>query len=299
MEREGVRLAITGATGFVGRGILDGVDPHVQCHGISRSPRPSWVPEAVRWSTITSYDDGDALARALDGVNYVIHLADNPARLEHHDRAKAAENIKALAYAARSSKVKGIILASSVYAREGGGDALTSYGATKRLAEEALLAIDDLPVIILRLPPIYGPGAKGGVSALTRLVGKGLPLPLGAARAPRAYMSRRNLVSLISAIASMGKAGWEQAAGKIYEPSDGLSVTTRDLVGMIAAQQGVRPRLLPVPAGLLGLLGAVTGKRELVAGAIGELRVAPVDDLYVAFAWRPIETMPESLGYIG
>ncbi len=298
MKRDCVRLAITGATGFIGRGILENADPNLKYHAISRSRQPSWVPDAVGWSTISSYGDRDALGHAIDGAHYVVHLADNPFRSGHRDQADAVRNAEALAYAARSSKVKGVILVSSLYARGEMGAALPSYGATKRLIENQFLSEVGLRTIVLRLPPVYGPGGKGGVNMLARLVSKRLPLPLGYAVAPRAYISRRNLVSLVSAIALMGEGRWEAAAGNIFEPSDGVRFGTRDLVNAIAAQLCVNPILLPFPIGILRPLSFVIGKGDLVSGATDELCVLPVDDLDAAFGWRPIETIPESLGFL-
>ena len=293
-----VRLAVTGGSGFIARGVLEACAGYgLPCRALSRSPRPSWAGPAVEWSTIASYADAGALEAAIAGARYVLHLADNPVRADASGEEEAVRNAAALIGAMRRSGVEGAVLASSVYARDELGAGASSYGAAKRVVEGRFLAAADLRTVILRLPPVYGPGGRGGLAALSRLVRKGLPLPLGLATAPRSYLSRRNLASLIVAIVNGGEERWAGAAGRIFEPSDGAGVGTRDLVRHMASEIGVAPRLLPVPLWLLRSLSMVIGK-DLVSGAVDRLDVAPVEELEDQFGWRPVEGMPASLAFL-
>lgn len=292
-------LAVTGGSGFIARGVLEGcAEAGLSCRALSRSARPAWAGQAVEWQTVPAYDDAIALGQALAGARFVLHLADTPARGKARSSREAMRNCDALIDAIRRSGVEGVILASSVYARATGGDGASPYGAAKRAIEQKFLSATGLRTIVLRLPPVYGPGGRGGLATLSELVRKGLPLPLGAATVPRSYLSRRNLASLIAAMVSADADQWRKAASKIFEPSDGIAVGTRDLVRAMARQMGVSPRLLPVPAGLLRMGAALAGRGELVSGAIDRLDVAPVEELEAAFGWRPIEHMPESLAFL-
>lgn len=134
---------------------------------------------------------------------------------------------------------------------------------------------------------------------MASLVRKGVPLPLGGASAKRAYLSRRNLADLILAMVQAGDQQWSDAAGKTCEPSDGVGLATRHLVVAMAACMGKPARLIAVPVALLRIVGSVTGKTELVSGAIEPLDSAPVADLDAAFGWKPVEQLPESLSYLG
>lgn len=290
-----MRLAITGATGYIARGVLAEVpDDALQLRALSRRPRPSWAPPATEWITVPSYIDRPALAAALTDSDYILHLADNPTRLAARNPEDSLHNADAVIAAAGDAGIEGIILASSIYARE----ARTGYGAAKRALEDRFLNAEDIKTIILRLPPVYGPGCSGGFAALAGLVRKHVPLPLGAARAPRAYLSRTNLASLVRSIAGAGPERWAAAAGRIFEPSDGQAVSTRDLAVMMGAQHGRRPLLLPVPPVLLQALGYATGRREIVAGIVDRLEMPPVNHLTTAFGWRPVEQMPQSLAFL-
>ncbi len=294
-ENEKVRLAVTGATGFIARGLLaEAPCTDLEYRAVSRHPRPAWLPPATDWTRIPCYSDPAALEGAFSGSDFILHLADDPSRLAARDPQTGLRNADAIIAAARETRIKGIILASSVYAREGRG----AYGAAKRALEERFIAAGDLKTVILRLPPVYGPGCKGGFAALARLAGKPIPLPVGAARAPRAYLSRTNLVALFRAIALAEPERWDAAAGRVFEPWDGQAISTRELAIMMGAQRGRAPLLLPVPPLFLRAIGSATGRRDLVGGIVDGLEMAPVQELTTAFGWRPLERMPQSLAFL-
>ncbi len=292
-------LAITGGTGFISRGMLEScAEAGLSCRALSRSARPSWAEEATQWVSVPAYDDAATLKEALAGARYVLHLADNPARGDARSVEQAVRNCDALIAAIRSNRIAGVIVASSVYARNDTDSSTSSYGMVKRAIERQFLSATDIRTVVLRLPPVYGPEGRGGLATLAKLVHKGVPLPLGAASAPRAYLSRRNLASLVLAMVNGDNNRWKGAAGRIFEPSDGAAIATRDLIRAMAAQMDISARLVPVPVAVLRIAAGLTGKKELVSGAIDRLDVAPVGELETAFGWRPVERMPESLGFL-
>ncbi|MBI1649853.1 NAD-dependent epimerase/dehydratase family protein [Hyphomicrobium sulfonivorans] len=301
MHKNGkVKLAITGGSGFLARGVLESCSQAgLSCRALSRSNRPPWATQAIDWVTIPSYNDVSALSSALWDTEYVLHLADDPARQgSSRSLLEAGERSDKLIAAATNCNMKGCIVASSVYADEFGGRKLSSYGLTKRVIEQRFLDASDLQTLILRLPPVYGPGGKGGFTALSKLVRRKTLLPLGSVTAPRAYLSRRNFSSLIIALVQSEDSAWKNAAGKIFEPSDGVAVSTQDLVHKMADVMGVTARLVPVPVALLRVVAALTGKTEIAMAATNELKVAPVEDIEDVFGWRPVECMPRSLAYL-
>lgn len=298
-DKSQAKLALTGATGFIARGVIEAcADASVPCRALSRGPRPAWAPSAVEWCTVASYTDTDSLSQALAGSSCLLHLADNPTRAVSRSGEDAVHICSSVIEAARRSGTRRAIVASSIYSRQEGDAKVTSYGTVKRLVEQYFLTAPELQTIILRLPPVYGPGGGGGFAALSRLVGKRYPLPFGMAAAPRAYLSRRNLSSLVLTIANADEKVWLNAAGGVFEPSDGSPTATRELIRAMAIRMNVIPRLLPVPLTLLRFCGTLTGKSELLSGAIDELAVAPVAHLERLFGWQPVERMPESLAFL-
>jgi nucleoside-diphosphate-sugar epimerase len=139
---------------------------------------------------------------------------------------------------------------------------------------------------------------QNSMAMLARMVRKGVPLPLGSAVELRHYISVRNLCDLIETIVRTDDDHWAATAGRVFEPSDGQAIATRDLIRMMGETVGCQARLLPVPVAALRMLGTITGRSELVSGAIDRLEVAPVEELEAAFGWRPVERMPESLAFL-
>lgn len=299
IDESQVKLTLTGGTGFIARGVLEAcAAAGIPCRALSRSSRPAWVPPDVEWHTVASYSDTDALAAGLAGSRCLLHLADNPVRDASRNDDEARRMCASLIEAARRAGTAHVVVASSIYAREAANTKTGSYGVVKRLIERQFLSAPDLNVVILRLPPVYGPGGAGGFLVLSRLVRKGYPLPFGMATAKRAYLSRCNLASLIVTISKADDDTWSKASGAVFEPSDGKPIGTGDLVRMIAQQIGVAARLVPVPPSALRLLASIVGKKELIAGAIDELAVASPTDLEQSFGWRPVEHMPNSLAFL-
>lgn len=297
-DNQRITLAVTGGTGFIARGVIERMAASgVAVRALSRGSRPAWAPPTTEWRTIASYGDIADLSDALQGVRYVLHLADNPERTDERSGAEALGNADALIDGVRSNAIEGVVVASSIYARDSNANE-RSYGSVKREVEQRFLDAADLRTIILRLPPVYGPGGKGGLATLSRLVERGLPLPLGAARASRAYLSRNNFSSLILAMVNADEANWSAATGRVFEPSDDQAVATCDLIRMMATQLGRAAHLVPVPLSLLRSLGAMTGRSEMVAGATDGLEVASADEIAGYFAWRPEEQMPQSLAFL-
>lgn len=290
-------VAVTGASGFIGTGVVPALSKAgIPVHAISRQAAPQSLPDSVTWYRVPSYDDMDALTEALQGASLVVHLADNPERAKGRGTADGVQIVNALTGAMASTGTNRLVLMSSVYARIAPQPG--SYGHAKAAIETALSGVFGPLRVVLRLPPVYGPGGRGGFAMLAKLAAKGLPLPFGLARAPRDYLARANLADLTVALAQADMDAWTAADGQVFEPSDGHVISTADLVRALATVQGKAGRLLPVPLGLLRLAGNLTGKTDMVAGAINPLEAKGNADLTRIFGWVPHARIPESLGFL-
>ena len=108
------------------------------------------------------------------------------------------------------------------------------YGRTKLAIEGALVAEaqqSGLDLAILRPPLVYGPGAKGNLRALIRLVASGLPLPFAGIDNRRSLIFLGNLVELV-AIACFHPA----AGGQVLLAHDGADLSTPELIRALAAR---------------------------------------------------------------
>ncbi len=299
------KILLSGATGFIGQRLaahLLAAGYHISA--LYRNERSNLAP-GISWVRVrdlaTDAPDPD-IGR---GIDIFIHLAatvrpssGDPSGQESQTAAIARNVSRFVADAG----IPRVLVLSSIAASIAEHDPARArrYGTEKLIADRIFLqnSREGRQVVILRPPAVYGKGMQNSIATLARMIGKGLPLPLGSATEPRYYISVHNLCDLMEAIVGSSEERWASAAGRVFEPSDGQAIATRDLIGMMDDAMGRRAVLLPVPTALLRALGKMTGRSELIGGAIDRLDVAPVGELETAFGWRPVERMPESLGFL-
>ena len=130
-----------------------------------------------------------------------------------------------------------------------------------------------VPALILRLPPLYGPGARGAVRHITRAIEKGWPLPFALARTSRRFLSLSALADLCVHLTALDDHTFNRVAGQIFVP---VAVQDGSLAALSLAIGGKRARLLPVP-GIDFLFGGrvapgqLEADRDTLAQAIGWL----------------------------
>lgn len=134
----------------------------------------------------------------------------------------------------------------------------TPYGKSKWEAEKYLLS-KKLPenkrLFIIRPCMIHGPGNKGNLNLLYKIVEKGIPWPLADFENLRSFLSIDNLNFLIERIVSE-----KSIKSGIYNFSDDQALSTNDLVKIIANTSGKKERLLKIPKHLISFV-AKTGDR--------------------------------------
>lgn len=296
-------IAITGATGFLGKAIVErlALDGH-KIKVISRGP--------VSMGGVDSVAKGDFLASApdpkiLEGQDLLIHLAGQASGDDAGTDPKTSKNAtmtRNVAIAARASKVPYVLSMSSWFAgvAEIDPNRVRQYGLEKLEADKAMSAELDSSqkLILLRPPAIYGIGMKGGLGTLAKLVKKGMPLPLGLAREPRPYFALENLTDLVSTISSLDSEKWTPVDRCALAVNDGDWVSTVDLVKMIGEVLDRPVRLLPVPRQILTPLLSALGKSEHVRSAFDSLPKLDGPDASNAFNWKPVSQMPDSLKFL-
>ncbi len=127
-----------------------------------------------------------------------------------------------------------------------------SYGRTKLAIERALVALalqSGLELVIVRPPLVYGPGAKGNLRTLIRVVATGLPLPFAAIDNRRSLISVDNLADLTATACFHPAAG-----GQLLLARDAHDLSTPGLICALAAGFGRPARLFAVPRGAFAIL---------------------------------------------
>lgn len=121
---------------------------------------------------------------------------------------------------------------------------ITHYGKSKLLAEQYILS-KLIPkgkrVYILRPCMIHGPGNKGNLNLLYRLVSKGIPWPLGAFDNSRSFLSIENLCFVIKELIQN-----EEIPSGIYNVADDIPLSTNELIQLIAETNSKKARILKI-----------------------------------------------------
>jgi nucleoside-diphosphate-sugar epimerase len=206
----------------------------------------------------------------MEGVDTVVHLAarvhvmrDTVGNPLAEFRRVNVDGTRALAQAAVAAGVRRFVYVSSVKAMgEGSPDRYTEetparpadpYGESKLEAESLLrgqAADTGLEVAILRFPMVYGPGMKGNLPRLFRLVDLGVPLPFGAVQNRRSMLYVENAVEAILGVTRAPFSGAE-----LFLCSDGDDLSTPALARAIAGALGRGVRLVPVPEAWFRMAG--------------------------------------------
>ena len=146
-------LALTGATGFVGKATVD--HALASGHHVRALTRRDQPPrDGVTWIA-GSLDDATALARLAEGADAVVHIAGvvnapTPAGFITGN----VDGTRRMVAAAASQGVRRFVHVSSLSARE---PDLSLYGKSKALAEDEVRN-SGLDWTMVRPPGVYGPG---------------------------------------------------------------------------------------------------------------------------------------------
>lgn len=131
----------------------------------------------------------------------------------------------------------------------------THYGRSKLLAEEYITGKQLPPgksAVILRPCMIHGPGNKGNLNLLFRMVANRYPYPLAAFENRRSFLSIGNLLFVIREIIER-----ESAPSGIFNVADDEPLSTNEVVSLLSQAVGRKPRLLHVPRAWIRLLARI------------------------------------------
>ncbi|MDO7710904.1 MAG: SDR family oxidoreductase [Pseudomonadota bacterium] len=309
-----MKILVTGANGFVGNALVTQLcADNFEVIGTVRSSA-SILPDGVGRFLIPDISAVLHWETMLEGVNVVIHTA---ARVHVMDDSVAdpltdfrrlnVDGTLNLARQAADAGVKRFVFISSI--KVNGEMTLVAqpfkaddnflptdpYGLSKYEAEQGLLAIakeTGMEVVIIRPPLVYGPGVKANFSAMMKWIDKGLPLPFGTIHNQRSLVALDNLVDFIALCADRKKS--YKAANEVFLISDGEDVSTTTLLQKVARAFGKKPRLIPVPVGLMIFAAKLIGKGDIANRLFGSLQVdsSKARDL---LGWQPVVTMDEQL----
>ncbi|HZQ04385.1 MAG TPA: NAD-dependent epimerase/dehydratase family protein [Gaiellaceae bacterium] len=238
-----MRVLVTGGSGFIGSHVIDRLGAHGhEARNLDLQPSPYGGVDTV----IGDLLDGDAVRRALDGCDAVVHLAAvadvndvvaDPRRAETINRYGTS----VLLEAARREGTPRVLYGSTVWVYGDGAPGQTLdedaplpppqhlYTATK-LAGELLCATYGVEHTILRFGIPYGPRARATtiVAAFVARARAGSPLTIaGDGRQSRRFVYVDDLADgVVAALAPV-------AAGRTYNLVGNESVTVREVADTV------------------------------------------------------------------
>lgn len=246
-----MNVLITGAFGFVGSYLSNALKNQLGFHLIAVD---IFLPKKHSYDEFYTWDDLDNIC--WKNIECIIHLAGKA-----HDTRNTTEAdsyFKINTYLTQvifkyflQSNAKKFIFFSSVKAvadtvnepeltESHTPNPRTPYGKSKLAAENYIInhpTPQHKKVYILRPSMIHGPGNKGNLNLLYKVVKKRLPWPLGKFANSRSFTSIDNLVFVIQELLL------KNIPPGIYQISDDESIEINKLINIIARSIGQKPRI--------------------------------------------------------
>jgi UDP-glucose 4-epimerase len=302
-------ILITGAGGFIGSAVSHRFSSHGH-HVRASSRNPAAV--AGRFDEIAAMppvgSDAQAWDTLLDGVTHVVHCAgiahagggvpeavywDANVRLTAELASAAAARIPGKFIFVSSIRAvcgptfDGVVTATTKPNPQG------AYGRSKLEAERQVRNAFNATgrFTILRPVLVYGPGAKGNLSALLRLARLPLPLPLAGLSAKRSLLDLKACAAAVEHVVFSPRTN-----GATYLVSDCNPLSTTQIVAAFRRGLGRRVGLFAVPPALLSALFGAIGKQQAWRRLSGSLVADPSE--LAATGWRPVNDSAAGLEHI-
>lgn len=299
-----MRVAVTGASGFVGKAVVDAL-ARAGHHPVAIVRAASSARGEIRTS-------GDLLAAdfapLFEGCDAVVNCAarvhvttrEDPATAERAFHAMNAELPVRMASAAKKGGVRRFVQLSSVAAISSISPANTTidddsaaqpdapYGRAKRAADEALAAKNDdaMTIVSLRPPAIYGCGVGAFFAVLMRAAKVGVPLPIG-------RIENRRSFAFVDNVAGAVVAAVQHSATGAFILTDSPPIATADLYRRLLTLYGHSDRVWNWPAPVI----ATAAKLLLRSRAQSFIGDAAYDGgrFVETFGWQPPTGMDQAL----
>jgi nucleoside-diphosphate-sugar epimerase len=250
-------LLITGANGFVGSNLYDLLSDDFRLIGLDIGSHGRYRPENFYgWNELDKIPPVDAIihlaGKAHDTANtsaeqeyFDINLGLTQKIFDYFLQSGAQKFIFFSSVKAVADTVPGEMLTEDAEPKP-----LTAYGKSKLAAERYILeeekrgrgeendsealrpkpyALSSKQVYILRPVMIHGPGNKGNLNLLYKVVKKGIPWPLGA------FDNRRSFASIGNVAFTVRRILENDIAPGTYNLADDDPVSTNDLIRLISS----------------------------------------------------------------
>lgn len=183
-----------------------------------------------------------------------------------------------------ADEVKGILTEDAI------PNPKTHYGISKHKAEQYILKqklSEGKRVYILRPCMIHGPGNKGNLNLLYKLVSKGFPWPLGAFENKRSFLSIENLCFVIKELLNN-----VSIPSGIYQVADDDSLSTNELIRLLGTSLGKKSDIWFIPVTWIKWLGKLG---DILYLPLNSERLQKLTENYVVSNHKILKAIEKSL----
>ena len=259
LARKGSVVAVTGATGFLGRRLVKVLAEQgwtVRILARRDIADPAWAglePQLV----IGDLANVRALAALCEGAETVVHVA---GLIKARNRAAFDRaNVEGSRQVAKAAKAAGarLILVSSLAARE---PQLSDYAASKRGGEDAAREIFGGDLTIIRPPAIYGPGDVETLR-LFKMASESAFLPVLDPKTRMAWIHADDAAARIADLVKTPRPGLLSLSDDRPEGYGWV-----ELMQTASKAVGATPRLVEIPSGAIKALAVLSKWASFVTG---------------------------------
>jgi nucleoside-diphosphate-sugar epimerase len=252
-----MKIIISGASGFVGSNLVNYIKQKQlgEVHTVNlREPLPAVLPPFT--SIIHLAGKAHDIKNTSDPQEYFdVNFGKTKELFDLFLKSDGTDFIFFSSVKASADTVEGDLTEDAV------SNPLTPYGQSKLQAENYILS-QDLPaskrVIILRPCMIHGPGNKGNLNLLYKVVQKGIPYPLSAFENQRSFLSINNLNFVVEQL--LMKPG---IPGGVYNIADDEHLSTNSVIRLIAEVNNIPARLWKINSSVIKIFAAIGDRLNL------------------------------------
>ena len=275
-----MKILVTGATGFVGRYLVNDLSKTDEVIACVRK-KSSLLPSSVQQIVSNNFFD-IAIPKDTDVIVHLAGIAHNKNNSVDEFKKINVDGTLELARKALQTNVKRFIFMSSIgvngnsthgraFTEQDTPNPTNDYTKSKYEAEKALAKLFEnthIDLIVIRPPLIYAHDAPGNFSKLLMLIKLGQFLPFGCTHNQRSFIAIENLVSFITACIYH-----DTKINETFLIADDEVISTKQLIQCVSSGMGKSMILLPVPTKLLSTLADVTGKVGIFEQLYGNLQI--------------------------
>lgn len=259
---------VTGGTGFVGSHLVEYLlgnsFQEVRC--LVRTD-PKYLTGLPITTVRGSMSDKAALAKGVEGADYVFHVAALTRAQTWHDFQEA--NIEGSGYLLETVRsvnpdLKKVVVTSSlatigcskvnVATETTPLQPISQYGRSKAMMEELVHSFtSDLPIVIVRPPAVYGP-RESDLFTYFQSLSRGFCPIVGSGK-----KKALSLVHVSDLVRGMVQAGYsDNTNGETYFLGGASQYSWNEIRDASATALGRRVLTIPIPRFLVGTIGAVS-----------------------------------------